>query len=103
MHALLAPAAVAAVRSAGSGYGLKALSVAPRPDAELSQALAAEVQTQLDELILGQGEDGAWWPVWSWGDQHPGAPGERSKLAWAGVLTLEALRSLQAFGRIDRD
>jgi hypothetical protein len=102
---LLTPAAVSAVRSAGdgSGYGLTPLSVAPGPDSELAQALAGDVRAQLDELIHQQAEDGAWWPVWSWGDPGPGSPGERSRVAWAGVLTLDALRSLQAFGRIDRE
>lgn len=105
LRALLAHTAVAAVRAAGegAGYGLKALAVAPGPDSELAQLLAAEVRTQLDELIHEQAEDGAWWPVWSWGDHTPESAGERSKVAWAGVMTLEALRSLQAFGRIDRE
>lgn len=103
LRTLLAPVAVAAVRSAGAGYGLKALAVAPRPDSELAQVLSEEVQAQLDELIIEQADDGAWWPAWSWGSQVHGAPGARSRLAWAGVLTLEALRSLQAFERIDRE
>lgn len=105
LRSLLAPTAVAAVRAAGegAGYGLKAMAVAPGPDSELAPVLAAEVRTQLDELIHEQAEDGAWWPVWSWGDQTPGSAGERSRMAWAGMLTLEALRSLQGFGRIDRE
>lgn len=105
LRGLLAPAAVTAVRAGGegTGYGLKPLAVAPGPDSELAQPLAAEVLAQLDELIHQQADDGAWWPVWSWGDDSVGAPGYLSKVAWAGVMTLEALRSLQAFGRIDRD
>lgn len=105
LRALLANTAVTAVRSAGegAGYGLRALAVAPGPDSELAQVLADEVQAQLDELVHEQADDGAWWPVWSWGEQTPGSPGYQSKVAWAGVLTLEALRSLQAFGRIDRE
>jgi hypothetical protein len=105
LRGLLAPAALSAVRAAGGGggYGLTPLSVAPGPDSELAQALAGEVRAQLDELIHQQAEDGAWWPVWSWGEPEPGSAGARSRVAWAGVLTLEALKSLQAFGRIDRE
>jgi len=105
LRSLLTPAARSAVAEAGAGagYGLKPLSVAPRPDSELARALAPEVRGQLDELIHEQAEDGAWWPVWSWGDDTPAGAGRRSRVAWAGVLTLEALRHLQAFGLIDRE
>ncbi|HET8986368.1 MAG TPA: hypothetical protein VFN03_11470 [Trueperaceae bacterium] len=105
LRRLLAPAALSAIRAAGDGggYGLTPLSVAPGPDSELAQPLADEVRAQLDELIHQQADDGAWWPVWSWGDPEPESPGGRSRVAWAGVLTLDALKSLQAFRRIDRE
>lgn len=105
LRTLLAPVAVADVRAAGegAGYGLTALAVAPGPDSELALDLASEVRSQFDELIHEQSADGAWWPVWSWGDGTPGSAGEQAKVAWAGVMTLEALRNLQAFGRIDRE
>ena len=99
---LVLPVAVAEVRAAAGagGYGLSPMSLAPTPDSALAQALAGDVKARLDELVATQAEDGAWWPAWSWGEGS--TAGEESRVAWAGVLTLEALRNLQAYGRIDR-
>src|SRR5690606_20197096 len=103
LRVVLIPIAVDAVRAAagGSGYGLTPLSVAPQPSSQLASVLDDEIGTQLDELIASQAEDGAWWPPWSWGEGT--VAGDESRVAWAGVLTLDALRSLQAYGRIDRE
>ncbi len=80
-------------------YGLQPLKVAPRPDAALHHMFAEPLQWNLDFLIETQGEDGAWAPSWSWG-QYPEA-WEEARRAWQGILTLEALRALRAFGRVD--
>ena len=83
------------------GYGLKPLALAPRPDAALAPALAGAVDAHLDHLVAVQADDGAWWPQWSWGDGvFPDAWAD-SRLAWAGMLTLDALRQLHAYGRIE--
>lgn len=105
--AVLEPAAVRAVSEAGeTGYGLKAIDLAPSPASVLAGALAGSASAELQALIAQQGEEGAWWPVWDWGD-HGGpdyaAAWETSRVAWAGILTLEALRRLSAAGLVDRD
>jgi hypothetical protein len=70
------------------------LSFAPDPDS-LARVLfdKSVIDAHLDHLAAGQLEDGGWmfnWPAWS-----PAA--ERD---WRGFLTVEALRTLRANGRI---
>jgi hypothetical protein len=70
------------------------LSFAPEPDS-LARALFddATVGAHLDHLARGQQDDGGWtfnWPAWS-----PAA--ERD---WRGFLTVDALRTLRANGRL---
>jgi hypothetical protein len=70
------------------------LSFAPEPDS-LARVLFddATVQAHLDHLAHGQKDDGGWtfnWPAWS-----PAA-----ELDWRGFLTVDALRSLRANGRL---
>lgn len=106
LRAVLEPAAaeaVAAVRS--GGYGPRALNLAPLPSSALAAVLADSSAAELQSLIGAQAEEGAWWPVWDWGDDLDGAASaawEKSRVAWAGMLTLEALRSLAAAGLVDR-
>jgi hypothetical protein len=84
---------------AWSGYTLRPLAVAPRPGSAFAGRLADAVERNLDHLIDEQGDEGAWWPTWSWGRDDE--VWERQRVAWAGILTLEALQRLRAFDRID--
>lgn len=106
LHALLADAVSRALKSGSNGgYGLKALSVAPRPDSALADVLADKVVVELEGLLASQSADGAWWPAWDWGapaGSPLGEAWERSKVAWAGIITLENLRVLRAHGLVDR-
>lgn len=74
---------------------LTPLALSERPGAR-SRALFADdqVQADLDRLEQGQQEDGGWtfdWLAWSLGQS----------VEWRGAMTLLALRSLDAHGRID--
>lgn len=74
---------------------LTPLALSERPTAR-SRALFTDnqVQADLDRLERGQQEDGGWtfdWLAWS--------PGQ--SVEWRGGMTLRALRSLDAHGRID--
>jgi hypothetical protein len=80
-------------------YVLRPVAVVPRPGSAFSARLADGVERNLDYLIEEQREDGAWWPSWTWGRDDD--VWERQRLAWAGVITLEALLRLQAFDRIE--
>jgi hypothetical protein len=84
-------------------YGLGPLALAPRPDAALAGVLVEPLHAQLDHLIDTQAEDGAWWPNWSWGEGADPDAWASSRTAWAGMLTLDALRQLRAFGRLEGD
>ncbi|MDA0700476.1 MAG: hypothetical protein O3A02_04645 [bacterium] len=97
----LAEAAVGRHPDDWAGYGLKPLALASRPDAALAGVLGEPLQRQLDHLIATQADDGAWWPQWSWGEEGADAVAwAESRTAWAGMLTLDALRQLRAFGRL---
>jgi hypothetical protein len=75
------------------------MGVVRSPDSPFAAMLAREVQQWLDFGIGRQQTDGSWHPTWSWGNDHPQAWAE-AKLAWQGILTLEMLLILRAFGRI---
>lgn len=79
---------------AAEGYGLTPLHLAPEP-ASRSRALFddALIEAHLDNLAGSQQTDGGW-PI-SW---EP--PSEASQLEWRGIVTLQALRTLTAYGRL---
>jgi hypothetical protein len=81
-------------------YGLPPLAVIASLESPFAGAFEKEIPQNLDFLIESQGEDGTWTPNWSWGDQWQDA-WEQAKREWSGVLTLENLRKLRAFGRIE--
>jgi hypothetical protein len=81
------------------GYVLRPLKVVQSPESPFRLVLNGALSTNLDYEIEHQGEDGAWWPYWSWGDTYPDEwpVVERE---WKGVLTLEMLKTLRNFGRL---
>jgi hypothetical protein len=90
---------VATDADAWRSYGLQPVTVAPRPDSPLHHLFAEAVHANLDLLIEQQGEDGAWAPNWAW-DAYPEAWAE-ARRDWQGVLTLDTLLTLRAYGRIE--
>ncbi len=84
---------------AWSGYGLEPVAVASRPGSPLHHLFANVVHENLDALIARQAEDGSWAPSWSWDGE--GAAWQAARRDWQGVLTLQALATLQAYGRIE--
>jgi len=82
-----------------SGYSAKPLWFAPSPDAPLAEALAKDVQTNLDYEIEHQDEGGTWTPIWNWSD-NDSAAWAIAKREWQGVLTLNLLKSLKAYDRL---
>jgi len=82
-------------------YCAPPLKIAPTPDALVADILAESLQDHLDYQIAHQTSEGTWEPTWTWGEAYPEV-WEQAKREWRGVLTLDTLVSLDAFGRIDR-
>ena len=83
-----------------SGYVLKPLYLVSSPESPLATELADAVAMNLDFEIEQQGEDGAWSPSFSWGDQYPEA-WQIARREWQARITLNTLRVLRDFGRIE--
>ncbi|MDX1414797.1 MAG: hypothetical protein R3293_11450 [Candidatus Promineifilaceae bacterium] len=90
---------VALDSAAWDQYKLKPLQVCPTPTAPFAPLLGQAIEDNLDYEIEKQLEDGAWAPAWSWGESFPAA-WPHALRAWKGVLTVNTLRSLSAYGRI---
>lgn len=98
--ARLEPLILETVATSGwEGYVLKPIQVAPRPDATFAGLLNHALEANLDYEITQQGDDGAWLPPWSWGDDYPDA-WVQARREWQGMLTLDMLLTLRAYGRL---
>jgi hypothetical protein len=76
------------------GYGLTPLHIAPSPDAPWRSLFSdAQIEGHLDHLAASQEADGGWPVAWE-------PPSAASALAWRGIITLQALRTLTAYGRM---
>jgi hypothetical protein len=76
------------------GEVLSALDVAPRPDHAGRRLFPdALVEQQLDELASAQKDDGGW--DFNWAAWNPAVAFE-----WRGMVTLDALTTLRAYGRL---
>lgn len=80
-----------------TSYGLSPLHFAPFADSRWRELFTPEVlDAHLDSIEREQQDDGGW-PI-SW---EP--PGQAALLEWRGIVTLERLRTLASYGRIDPD
>lgn len=82
-------------------YSLKPLNVVFSPGSFLAPTFAPDLDANLDHEIAQQGEDGAWSPPWTWGGSHQEA-WEKAKVEWQSWLTVEALKLLKTFDRIEK-
>ncbi len=83
-----------------TGYALKPLWLVSSPKSPLAAGLEDEVEMNLDFEVEQQGEDGSWSPNFSWGDQYPEV-WPTAKREWQAKLTVDTLKSLKNFGRIE--
>ncbi|NIK78488.1 hypothetical protein FHS15_003626 [Paenibacillus castaneae] len=77
-------------------YCLMPVQVAESPVSLYYNELSDVVIKNLSHLLSKQEADGSWSPPWGWGQFEDVWP--KAELEWKGVLTLEALRRLQAYG-----
>ncbi|HMJ36591.1 MAG TPA: hypothetical protein VK501_21990 [Baekduia sp.] len=82
------------VASGIEGETLGALEVAPRPDHAGRRLFGDElIERELDHLAEEQRDDGGW--TFSWAAWNPAVAWE-----WRGMVTVEALKTLRAYGRL---
>jgi hypothetical protein len=81
---------------AAEGYGLNPLHFAPTADSRWRSLFTdAQLEGHLDHLVRAQQPDGGWPLTWE-------PPSTAAKLAWRGMVTLHALRTLDSYGRLRR-
>ncbi len=80
-----------------STYCITPLRAVSSPDSIGADLIADEIQQNLDVLIDQQSADGAWDPTWDYA--YP-AEMAAARPEWRGILTLDALATLRAFGRL---
>jgi len=75
------------------GYGLSPLDLAPHPDSPWRKAFTdGQIEAHLDAMAAAQQPDGGWPITWT-------APSAAALLEWRGIVTVNALRVLEAYGR----
>jgi hypothetical protein len=78
-----------------ASYGLSPLSLAPFADSRWRNLFAEEViEAHLDRIERDQEPDGGWPIQWE-------PPSQAALLEWRGIVTLEHLRTLVSYGRLD--
>jgi hypothetical protein len=81
-------------------YCLKPLWLVRAPDSPFAGLLKDSLERNLDFEIESQSSDGSWMPNWSWFGTFPETWPTAEK-EWRGILTVQTLETLQAFGRIE--
>ncbi len=76
------------------------LWLASTPTSLLAETLKSEIDMNLDFDIEHQNSDGSWSPAWTWYGQYPEA-WEQAEQHWQSCLTVEILKALKEFGRIE--
>ena len=80
--------------AADPSYGVTPLHFAPTPDSFWRQLFTdAQIEGHLDRLVQDQQPDGGWVLTWE-------PPSAAATLEYRGVVTVRALRTLQAYGRL---
>lgn len=83
-----------------SSYNVKPLTFIHTPQSPFYSEMRVMIDANLDYIISTQKSDGSWDLTWSWEERNPAAWKVAEK-EWLGVLTLENLRRLDAFHRIE--
>jgi hypothetical protein len=94
----LADALIATDPDTWDSYVMRPLMLVNHPAGLFADTYAGPVGVNLDYAIEHQNADGAWLPNWSWGGLFPEAWAVAER-EWTGVITLDTLKALHAFGR----
>ena len=83
------------------GYGLPPLILVTSPASAFAPQFRDEVEANLDSVIERFNHSGYWGPnYWTWG--APSEPQTQAEREWSGVITLNNLVLLRAFGRLEQ-
>ncbi|MEM1445645.1 MAG: hypothetical protein AAGF84_06285 [Planctomycetota bacterium] len=80
-------------------YGAQPVWFARRPETPMADVFRDVLPANLDFVVEQQQDDGSWRPTWEWGRYENDWP--KAEREWAGHLTLQNLKLLSAFGRIE--
>lgn len=80
-------------------YCMKPVWLVRTPESPFLNVIKESVYGNLDYEIDNQSADGSWQPNWSWYGAYPETWPTAQK-EWSGILTIQTLETLQAFGRI---
>jgi len=97
----LVPRAIEQNPQKWSQYCLKPTWLVRTPESPFLPLVADSVELNLDYEIENQSTDGSWAPNWSWYGAYP-ETWPVAETEWRGVLTVQTLETLQAFGRIEQ-
>jgi hypothetical protein len=94
------PVSVEIVSEKWGEYCLKPCWVIKSPQSSFLNIINHAFNENLDYEIRTQDEDGSWKPFWSWGEAYP-EDWKIAKQEWSAILTLDLIKVLKAFGRIE--
>lgn len=81
-------------------YCIILLRAVRSPTALGADLITEELAAHLDYVIRDRQSDGSWIPAWFGGNAYPDI-WPQAETEWRGILTLENLMTLSAFGRIE--
>ena len=96
----ITPTVVSRDPQAWGSYCAPPLKIVSSPVSIVADLLWDDLQSHLDYQIAHQSPEGTWEPTWTWGEFYPDA-WQQARQEWRGHLTLDALTTLRAFGRIE--
>jgi len=82
-----------------NGYCAVPLQVALTPQSIYYSQFSDIIPNDLDQLIDSQSNQGVWEPNWTWGRYEE--QWETAKREWTGIITLNNLRILRAYHRLE--
>ncbi len=95
------PASVETDSTKWDEYCLKPIVTIKTPNSQYLHLIDQAFEIILDYEIRNQDKDGSWKPFWSWGGAYP-EDWKSAKQEWSAILTLDVLKVLEAFGRMEK-